>query len=364
VRLLKSADDKSRASAALEIAIHIGLAVLLIVTCLIILRPFIPALAWGVITAASVRPGFHRLERALGGRRVLAAVLFTVLLLALLIVPIVLLAETLIQGLETLIAHVQNGTLAVPPPPAGVEDWPIIGHRLNSLWTLASRNLTGAIEKHLPELETFVPSLLAASAGVGLSIVQFAISIVIAGVLLANARTADAVTAALSNRLFDDRGPEMRQLMGDTIRSVAIGVLGVALFQTVLAGIGFVVAGVPGAGIWATVFMVFTVLQVGVLVLLPAAIYIFAVSSVTKGVIFLGWCLFVGNVDYLLKPLVLGRRVPVPSLVVFLGALGGVFTFGLIGLFVGSIVLAVGYKLLLAWIGGTPAPNRDRAIGS
>ena len=172
---------------------------------------------------------------------------------------------------------------------------------------------------------------------------------------LANAQAAYGVTCSLCSRIFGDKGPEFQQLIGATIRSVTSGILGVALIQSVLAGLGFLVAGLPGAGLWAVVFLVFALLQVGALVLIPAVIYVFATSSVTKAVIFMVWCLIVALIDNVLKPLLLGRGVAVPIAVVFLGAIGGFVAMGLIGLFVGAIVLSVGYKLFIAWLAQTPA---------
>jgi predicted PurR-regulated permease PerM len=144
--------------------------------------------------------------------------------------------------------------------------------------------------------------------------------------------------------------------MGATIRSVTTGILGVAFIQSVFAGLGFLAVGLPGAGLWSVVFLIAAVLQVGMLVLIPAVIYVFAVSSVMKAVIFLIWCAIVGLMDNVLKPILLGRGVAVPIIVVFLGAIGGFVTLGIIGLFIGAIVLSVGYKLFLAWINeGSPA---------
>ena len=342
--------DRTQVNLALEASIHIGLTILLVTACLVILRPFIPLLAWGIIIAVSAYPGFQKLQLVLGGRGALAAILFTVLLLAFLIVPVVLLAETLVEGAQTLAAHFKDGTFTIPPPPAGVESWPIIGAPLNRVWSLASRDLAEAVRSFAPQIKAAVPGLLSASAGIGLTVVQFALSIVVAGVLLAYAQAAYEVSCSLCNRFFGDKGPEFQQLMGATIRSVTNGILGVALIQSVLAGLGFLVAGLPGAGLWAVVFLIAAVLQVGALTLIPAVIYMFTISSATKAVIFLVWCVFVALVDNVLKPLLLGRGVAVPIVVVFLGAIGGFVALGLTGLFLGAIVLSVGYKLLLAWL--------------
>lgn len=351
--------DRARVNLALEASIHIGLAILLAACCFLILRPFIPLLAWGIIIAVSAYPGFQKLQLALGGRGVLTAILFTVVLLALLIVPVVLLADTLVEGVQALTTRFREGTLVVPPPPEGVETWPIIGGPLSNLWSLVSRDLSEAVRRFAPQIKAAVPGVLSASAAIGLTVLQFALAIVVAGILLANARAAYEVTRSLCNRFFGEKGPELQQLMGATIRSVTSGIVGVALIQSVLAGVGFLVAGLPGAGLWAIAFLIAAVLQVGALILIPAVIYMFAISSVTKAVIFLVWCLVVALLDNVLKPLLLGRGVAVPIAVVFLGAIGGFIAMGIIGLFVGAIVLSVGYKLFLAWLGRSRTATQE-----
>jgi predicted PurR-regulated permease PerM len=355
----KPGDDRTQLNLALEASIYIGLGILLTIACLTILRPFIPLLTWGIIIAVAAYPGFKKLQLALGGREVVTAVLFAVLFLAFLIIPVVLLARTLVESVHTLAAHFKEGTLIIPPPPPGVETWPIIGAPLNSLWSRASRDLSEAVRSFAPQIKAAVPGLLSVSAGLGLTVLQFALSIVVAGVLLASGQAANDVSCSLFNRLLGAKGPEFQQLIGATIRSVTSGILGVAFIQSVLAGLGFLVAGLPGAGLWAVTFLIAAVLQVGVLVLIPAVIYMFAISSTTKAVMFLVWCLFVALVDNFLKPLLLGRGVAVPMVVVFLGAIGGFVALGLVGLFVGAIVLSVGYKLFLAWLDQTPTDIQE-----
>lgn len=342
--------ENTAANVALETSIHVGLAILLVAACLMILLPFLPLIAWGIIIAVAAYPGFRNLQHWVGGRGGLSATIFTVVLLAVLIVPVVLLAGTLIEGIQTLAAHFKAGTLIIPPPPDGVENWPIIGVPLKSSWTLASTNLTEALRRFAPQIKAILPGVFSASAGVGLTVLQFALSIIVAGVLLANAQAAYEVTCSLCKRIFGEKGPDFQQLMGATIRSVTTGILGVALIQALLAGVGFLVAGLPAAGLWAVVFLIAAVLQAGVLVLVPAVIYMFAIASTTKAVIFLVWCVIVAILDNFLKPLLLGRGVAVPIAVVFLGAIGGFIALGLIGLFVGAVVLSVGYKLFLAWL--------------
>jgi predicted PurR-regulated permease PerM len=351
--------QKAQLNLALEASIYIGLAILLAAACLLILRPFIPLLTWGIIIAVAIYPGFRRLQKVLGGRETLAGVVCTLILLAVLIVPAILLGESLVDGIQSVTAHLRQGNAIVPPPPPTIGSWPIIGAPLKRVWDLASRDLTEAVRTFAPQIKAFLPSLLLASAGIGLIALQLMLSILVSGVLLANAEAAYEVTCALAGRLFGEKGPEFQQLIGATIRSVTFGILGVALIQSAFAALGFLVVGMPAAGLWIVMFVFASVVQAGALVLIPAVIYVFATASATKAVIFLVWCIIVAVMDNILKPLLLGRGVAVPVAVVFLGALGGFVTMGIIGLFVGAIVLSVGYKLSLAWLRGTAAANQE-----
>ena len=342
--------DQAHLHRALEVFIHLGLLALLAGACLLILRPFLPLIAWGIIIAVAGYPAYRKLRSMVGGRGTLSATLFTLALLALLMLPVVLLTGTLIEGGQVLASHLRDGTLAVPAPPPRLESWPIIGVPVKNAWSSASTNLTGVLQRFTPQIKSAVSALLSASAGVGLSVLQFVLSILVAGVLLANARRATEVSRALANRLLGPKGPEFEHLVGSTIGNVTTGILGVALIQTAFAALGFLVVGLAGAGLWVIVFFFAAVLQVGVVVLVPAVIYVFATASTTKAVTFLVWCVIVGLMDNVLKPILLGRGAAVPIAVVFLGAIGGFVAMGLIGLFVGAIILSVGYKLFLSWL--------------
>jgi len=352
-------DNRDYINRAVEVSTHIGLIFFLVAACLLILRPFLPLISWGIIIGIAVYPGYKNLQLALRGRGVLSSVLITTLLLAFLIIPALLLAGTLVGGIQTLAAHLKDGTPIIPPPPASVENWPVIGVPLKNAWSLASTNITTAVKSFAPQIKGIVSGLLSASAGISLTVLQFALSIVVAGVLLANAKNAVGGAHSVAIRIFGERGPEFEQLASTTIRSVTIGILGVALIQSLLATLGFLFAGMPGVGLWTIMFLIAAVLQVGTLILIPAVIYVFAISSVTKAVIFLVWCLIVAMIDNVLKPLLLGRGVPVPIAVVFLGAIGGFIALGIIGLFVGAIVLSVGYKLFIAWLNRAPANTQE-----
>jgi predicted PurR-regulated permease PerM len=342
--------NKDYVRRALEVSIHVGLLILLAAACLLILRPFLPLIAWGVIIAIAAYPGYRRVQNLLGGRSGLAAVVCTVFLFAVLLVPVLMLTGSLVEGIQSLAARLKEGTPIIPLPPPRIGTWPIIGVPLRDAWELASKNLSAALQTFAPQIRVVIPELLLASAGIGLAVLQWILSILVAGVLLANAATGGKITRSLADRLFGDKGPEFEELAGATIRSVTTGIIGVALIQSFFAALGFLVAGLPGAGLWGMIFLLAAVLQLGGLVLIPAVIYVFAIASTTKAVIFLIWCVIVGLMDNVLKPLLLGRGVAVPMAVVFLGAIGGFVAMGIIGLFVGAIVLSVGYKLFVAWL--------------
>lgn len=345
--------DKDYVRRALEVSIHVGLLLLLSGACIIIVGPFIPILLWAVVIAVAVYPGYRKLQNFLGGRRILAAAVCTAFLSAVLLVPVILLTGSLVDSVQALATRLKEGTPIVPPPPRSIETWPIIGDPLKNAWESASTNLGAGLRTFAPQIKAVVPELLRASAGIGLAVLQWILSIVVAGVLLANAAASASVSHSLVNRIFGDDGPNVEELAVATIRSVTTGVIGVALIQSFFAAIGFFAVGLPAAGLWGVIFLFAAVLQVGGLVLIPPVIYMFAIASTSKALVFLGWCVIIALMDNVLKPLLLGRGVAVPMAVVFLGAIGGIMTMGTIGLFIGAVVLSVGYKLLRAWLSGT-----------
>ena len=234
-----AANEKIQVNQPLESSIQIGLAALLVIGCLLILKPFVPLLLWAIIITIASYPTFLKLERALKGKRGLAATVWTLLLLAVLILPLVLLGQSLAQGIQPIVAGMRDGTLVLPPPPESVAGWPLVGAPLFKAWSAASANLSATLMKFAPQIKSAVPGLLAASASFVGTLVQLLISIVLSGVLLANAQAAYEVTRSLANRLFGEEGPEFHRLVGSTVRSVTNGVLGVALIQTVFAALGF-----------------------------------------------------------------------------------------------------------------------------
>jgi len=348
----RSVDDKAFQARILEAVIHIGLLVLLVLWCFNIVRPFILPLLWAAIFTVALHPLFMKLQAILGGREKLTATLMTLLALALLITPTLMLSNSLIEGAITVSEKIEAGTLSIPPPSENVKDWPIIGKSIDKTWSLASTNLSAALHKFKPELEAAGSKLLAGAAGVSVGILMFFISIIITGVLLVYARNSRRTMEVIASRLAGvDGGKKLVELAGATIRSVAQGVLGVALIQSILAGIGFMVMGVPYAGLWALLVLLVAIVQLPpILILAPIIVFVFSVADTGPAVIFMIWSILVSISDGFLKPLFLGRGMEIPMLVILLGAIGGMILSGIIGLFIGAVVLAVGYRLFMAWL--------------
>lgn len=345
-----------------ETTIRLALLSLLAVWCFEIVEPFVIPVLWGLIIAVAVYPVYRRIEKALGGRRGLAAALFTLVMLVLLIWPAVLLATTLGQAVQLLAERFADGSIVIPPPFEGVAEWPVVGEPIAHFWQLASENLGDALTQIRPQIANASRWLLSTGATVGLGLLQFAAALIIAGVMLAHGEGGGEAVRALAVRLAGDDGAAYAEIGQGTVRSVARGILGVALIQSLLAGVGFLAAGVPAAGLLALICLLLAVVQIGPgIVLIGAAIWDFSHLSTPAAVAFAAWCLFVGLIDNFLKPLLLGRGVRVPMLVIFVGAIGGVLASGIIGLFVGAVVLAVSWTLFRAWLGDAKATERRPA---
>jgi predicted PurR-regulated permease PerM len=361
-----SPNDRLFLSRAVEATVRIGLLVALVAWCFAIVRPFVVPVAWAVIIATAVHPLYRRLHTAPGERGRLAAALLTLLGFLLLIVPTLLLGETLVEGTRSLAAGLHDEAFAIPAPPEGVREWPLVGEQVYERWADASENLGPTLEALQPQLVAFGSWLLATVAGVGFTLLQFVLSILIAGVLLANDAGGSRVARSIAGRVAGERGAEFADLAGATVQSVAQGILGVALIQSFLAGLGFLAVGVPGAGLWALVGMLLCVVQIGLLpVALPIVIYVFATAEPLVAGLFTVWTVLVSLLDNVLKPLILGRGVRVPTLVIFLGSIGGFLSAGIIGLFVGPVVLVLGYTLFHAWLEeAPPSPEEVEATPS
>jgi predicted PurR-regulated permease PerM len=351
-RVADAPTDPKLLRSATDIFIHVALIAIIAVWCFRIFHPFLMPVMWGLIIAVALFPIFRRFRSLLGGRSGLTGVLFTLLALVLVIYPTVQISASAVGSVSDLYDRMEAGALAVPPPSESVAEWPVIGERTYRTWSRASVNLQATLEEFEPQIRALAGRLVGFIGGLGLGVLQTVLAIIIAGFMLTYAEGGRQAAHTVSARIAGERGALLPGLIAGTIMSVAQGVLGVALVQTLLAGIGMAIYGIPNWGLWTVLVLPLAVVQLPpLLVLAPVAIWAFADAGATTGtIIFAIYALVVSFSDTFLKPMFLGRGVEIPMPVILIGAIGGVMMSGVIGLFVGAVVLAIGWKLLLIWI--------------
>jgi predicted PurR-regulated permease PerM len=336
---------------AIESAIKIAILATMVVATFRIVQPFIMPVLWGIIIAVAVEPLIGKLTKMMGGRRKTASILFSLAVIGALVAPSVLLVTSSIDNVQQLVTNLENDSLKVPPPSDHIKDWPVIGPRLHTSWTQASVDLEDTLKNFAPQLKK-AGSMMLGKVGGGLkSVFMFIISVAIAGALLATADKGTTVMSRIVTRFAGDQGDDIITLGTATIRGVMQGVIGVAVIQAVLAAFGMVLVGVPAAGLWAAMVMLLAIIQLPpILILGPIAAWVFSFADTTPAIIFLVWALLVSGCDSFLKPILMGRGVEAPMLVILIGALGGMMLSGIIGLFVGAVVVAIMYTLFMEWV--------------
>jgi predicted PurR-regulated permease PerM len=344
--------DQRFLSNAMASFIQIGAVLVLLLWCYKIIAPFINIVIWGLIISVALYPLHVRLTAKVRGSEKLSAALLVVAGLAVLLVPMWLLADSTIGGLKHIATDLNDGSVSIPAPSDSVADWPLVGERVYAAWAGLATNFEATLNEYAPQLQSVGQSVAAFAGSTVLGGLQFFFSIIIAGAFLTSARTGYAATRNIAASLMGtDRGERLTDLSILTIRSVTKGVLGVAIIQAFASAIGLLAVGVPGAGLWAGAVLVLAIVQLPpILILGPIAVWVFSVMDGLPATIFLIFAIIVSASDAFLKPMFLGRGLDVPMLVILIGAIGGAMSQGIIGLFIGAVVLALGYELLTAWM--------------
>ena len=342
---------------AMTAFIQIAAVVIVVSYCMMVVAPFAGIVIWGVVIATALYPLHMKLTTRAGGSEKLSATLLTLAGLAIVILPGALLIKSSIASVVALASDLKAGSLSLPMPGEGIAELPMIGERLHAAWISAATDLESFAAEFKPQLQEASRWLLGKSASLGLGILQFAASLIIAGFALLSAGSGYRLSCAIAQRISPKRGRHLVDVSIATIRSVTNGVLGVAVIQAVFAGIGLVIMGTPHAGILAGVVLVTAIIQVPALLILgPIIAWVFSYADTLPAVIFAVYMLVVALSDNVLKPILLGRGVDLPALVVLFGALGGMIKFGIIGLFLGAVIVGLGYEIVVDWI----QSNRDR----
>jgi predicted PurR-regulated permease PerM len=316
-----------------------------------LVSPFISIVIWSIVLAVALYPVFEWMAFRLRGRRQIAAVLITILGLLIVIGPATWLALGLIESLRIISERLDFSTLAIPPPLESLKDWPLVGDAIYQFWYLASTNFQAALAKILPQLKPLGSSLLRAGADTGIGIVKFLVSIIIAGFLFVPAPSLVNALKKIARKLNSTRGEELLIQTGATIRAVSRGVIGISVLQALLAGLGLMVAGIPQASLIAFAVLICGIIQIGPsIVLIPVIIWSWMSMEATSALLFTAYMIPVNLIDNFLRPIIMGRGLKTPILVILIGVIGGTLAYGITGLFLGPIVLAVVWEFVVAWM--------------
>jgi len=320
-----------------EIMIRLGLIAFLVAMSVKIFSPFMGLMMWALILAVTLYPLQQKIANKLGGKQGRAATLLVLSGILLIGIPTVMLGGSTADFVRETHSAFENNTLSIPAPAASVAEWPVVGKKLHAAWTLAANDLPALLEKMQPQLGNFSEAVLGFVGGVMGGIFQFLFALIIAGIMMAFGQSGSDTMLKIIHRLSGQKhGDQLHKLSTATIRSVSMGVLGVAFIQALILGVGFAWADVPAAGLLITI---------------PVIAYLWWSGDSTLGnTFFTIYLLVAGLADNVLKPMLLGRGVDAPMPVILLGALGGMVAAGLIGLFVGAVLLALGYVIFMDWV--------------
>jgi predicted PurR-regulated permease PerM len=323
-----------------------------------ILRPFLLSIIWAAMIVVATWPMMLKLQDRLRGRA-LAVTIMSGAMVLVFVVPLVLAIQTLVDNADTIAGWLRTlATAPIPPPPGWVSRIPLVGGKIAEGWTsIAAAGKENLLVRLAPHTAAAAQWLATALGGVGLLGLQFLLTVIIAVVMYTQGEAARAGLIRFGRRLAGERGEAVVLLAGQAIRAVALGVVVTALAQTLLAGLGLAVAGIPFAGLLTGVILLLCIAQIGpLLVLIPAVIWLFWDGQTAWGAALLVWSVGVGAMDNILRPILIRKGADLPLLLIFSGVIGGLIAFGVVGLFVGPVVLAVTYTLLKEWVSEGTAP--------
>jgi predicted PurR-regulated permease PerM len=318
-----------------------------------ILRPFLTALVWATMIVVSTWPIMLGVQKLLRGKRVLAVIVMSLLLLLVFIIPFTLAVTSIIDRSDEIVSRAKSlATVALPQPPPWVEQLPVVGHKLAGRWQqLAAISPAELSERLAPHAKKIVSWLVAQAGSIGMMMVHLFLTVILSAVLYASGEKAASGVCCFARRLGGKYGEDAAILAAKAVRGVALGVVVTALVQSLLGGIGLAVSGVPGAALLTGVMFILCVAQVGpALVLIPAVVWLFWQDQTLWGTLMIVWTIFVGTIDNFIRPFLIKKGADLPLLLIFAGVIGGLIAFGVIGLFIGPVMLAVTYTLLEAWV--------------
>ena len=338
--------------------VQIAALVILVSYCMVIISPFVGLAIWGIVMAVAIYPFYRKVSARLGDREKLTATIFIIAGLAIVLIPGWAMTKSAILSLTSFAAELRAGSVEIPPPSESVAGWPLIGKKLYAVWSDAALNIESTLNQFQPQLREVGVWLARTIGSTALGMLQFAVSVIIAGVVMLYAASGYSLSCAIARKISPNRGEQLTDISIATIRSVTNGVIGVGVIQGALAGVGFFAMGIPHAGLLTAIVLITSIVQVpALIIILPIVVWVFSFAAPVPATIFAVYMAFAALSDNVLKPLLLGRGVDLPAIVVLFGAIGGMIAYGVIGLFLGAVILGLGYTIISDWLQASDAAD-------
>ncbi|EJZ20236.1 AI-2E family transporter (plasmid) [Rhizobium sp. Pop5] len=340
--------------------VRLGIIGLFAYWTMVLIAPFALIVIWSAILAVALFPMFAALSRLLGNRPVIAAIIIVVGCLVLIIAPFALVAVSFADTVQALIGNLRTGEFTLPAAPAAIKEWPVVGERLHDIWNQVAGDLASTIIKFQAPIREVMGVVVTKLASIGGGVLSFVVSVILSGLFLTQATRLASTIQVLASRIAGEKGVGFARLAGTTVRNVSRGVIGVAFLQTLLCGLCFAFFDIPARGALTFAVFMLCLMQLGpALVLLPVIVWAWFSWSSATALVFTALAVPIMVVDNILKPILMARGLSTPMLVILIGVIGGTLSHGLLGLFLGPVVLSVFYELLKAWAWPPPAGSEN-----
>ncbi len=348
--------ESSKTNYSIDTFVRIIILSVLLLWSFFIVKSFILLIVWAIIIAVTLYPLYQKVITLFKGKRKgLISTLFILILLAIIIVPIINITQSVLGSSSEIYKNFEEGTLKLPPPDSSVRDWPLIGENIYSLWNNASSDIESFIKSHPDEIKNSAGWVFSSFTGLMGSVLLSIVALIIAGIFMASGEEGFKTGVNFANKLVKGKGVALIEMCSNTIRSVVKGILLVAVIQAILAYAGFAVVGLSSmAGILAIIVMFAAIIQIPVsLVVIPIIIYVFTFADTTPAIIFAIYMIIVSLLDNVLKPMLLAKGLQTPMIIILIGAIGGMMFQGILGLFIGPVILAIVHRLYINWVNDT-----------
>jgi len=350
----------SNSKQVIDTYIKIVILSILLVWSFFIVKPFITIIIWSALVAVALYPFYLKVIKLFKGKKKgLVTTLFTLILLAIIVVPTINLTSSVISSSQEFKESFEAGTLKIPPPAETVKEWPLVGEKIYNAWSAANRNIEDFVVTYKDQVGDFLGTLFNSFTGLMGSVFLALFSLIFAGVFMLSANSGYSTAVQFANRIKDGKGEELITMVVNTVRSVVKGILLVAIIQAGLAYLGFIVIGLPAAAFFAVLVLIFAIIQLPpIIAMIPAIAIVFSMTSSTPAIIFTIYAVIVSMSDSFLKPILLGKGLQTPMLVILIGALGGMIFMGMLGLFIGPVILAIVHQMYSVWVSETDVPSK------